>query len=163
MSTPTILEGDYKVDTVIGVRRGKRGRELLCRWTDYNFLGDTWEPEEHIMDQDVLTEFREKQAKKLEKQADKARRDAEKAQAELEKVRRKRAREEAKARHQANKRVEQTSLWCERWGAVASNGDPDFDFKYAKRFNPRGGGWPNPLTARAEMQARRERMERGEI
>ena len=42
------LEGDFKVDYVRGEYREAGGRQLLVRWRDYNFLGDTWEPEENV-------------------------------------------------------------------------------------------------------------------
>ena len=40
------LEGDHVVDRVLGEWHPPGGRQLLTRWKGYNFLGDTWEPEE---------------------------------------------------------------------------------------------------------------------
>jgi len=55
------------------------------------------------------------------------------------------AREEAKAR-MPHKPIEGTSLWCKGWGAIEET--ELFDFQYSKTHNPRGGGWPNPLSAK---------------
>ena len=52
-------------------------------------------------------------------------------------------RQEAQERH-PSKPAEGTSLWCARWGAVCSEVGLDTDFLYAREFNRRGGGWPNP-------------------
>ena len=43
-----ILQADFKVEKIIASRQSKRGQEHLVRWKGYNFLGDTWEPEDHI-------------------------------------------------------------------------------------------------------------------
>jgi hypothetical protein len=52
-----ILEGPYKVDRVIGIRRTPRGQEAVVRWEDYGVLGDTSEPREHVQPPSKVAKF----------------------------------------------------------------------------------------------------------
>ena len=63
--------------------------------------------------------------------------------AELSEASAEECRKEAAKRHPP-KEVEGTSLWCPRWGAVCTDIGLDTNFQYEKKYNPRGGGWPNP-------------------
>ena len=52
-----ILEGNWKVDKVLGTVRTKLGGFAWVRWVGYNFLGDTLEPFEHVFPKLKLTSF----------------------------------------------------------------------------------------------------------
>lgn len=51
------LPDEYTVDRVLAEWHSSRGRELCVRWKGYNFLGDTWEPEEQVQPASKVQKF----------------------------------------------------------------------------------------------------------
>ena len=53
----SILEGEYEIDRILGMRAAHGGREFLVRWVGYTHYGDTWEPEDHIKPRSKVVSF----------------------------------------------------------------------------------------------------------
>ena len=49
----------YTVERLLATRETADGREYLVHWADYSSAHDSWEPEENIIDQELIDEFHE--------------------------------------------------------------------------------------------------------
>ena len=47
----------YRVERLLASRRKPSGREFLVRWHDYGAEADSWEPEMHILDKELIRAF----------------------------------------------------------------------------------------------------------
>lgn len=54
---PNIMILNFQVEKVLGVRQGEHGQELLVRWKGFEPADDTWEREEFLPCQDLITKF----------------------------------------------------------------------------------------------------------
>ena len=61
------LEGIYTVDTVLDMRRAADDkREFLIKWKGWGHMWNSWEPEKHILDRQLLREFHKKRPRQRE-------------------------------------------------------------------------------------------------
>ncbi|XP_017155476.1 chromodomain-helicase-DNA-binding protein 1 isoform X1 [Drosophila miranda] len=56
------VEMEYEVDAIIGHKKVRGASYFLIRWKGYNADSDTWEPEIDLNCDDLIAEFRKKQA-----------------------------------------------------------------------------------------------------
>jgi hypothetical protein len=47
----------YTVERLLATRETAKGREYLVHWADYSSAHDSWEPEENIIDEELVDEF----------------------------------------------------------------------------------------------------------
>lgn len=53
----------YKVERILDVRKGPSGREFLIKWEGWVKRWNSWEPEAHILDRDMLDRFLRKRSR----------------------------------------------------------------------------------------------------
>jgi len=51
----------YTVERLLATRETAEGREYLVHWSDYSAAHDSWEPEENIIDEELIDEFHDRE------------------------------------------------------------------------------------------------------